>query len=150
MKIYIYIGFILLLGCKNLSYQSDDNSIDGNWKPFYQEINGSSIPPMEFEHQLLILTDTTYIMKTGYLDEGTIQHANGKMDITGTSGVNKGNHFKATYYRNYDTLILCYDLTGKIYPKQFKTFPNSNLFICKFLKKNNGKIQYRSNHQPID
>jgi len=43
------------------------------------------------------------------------------LDITGTEGPNKGRTILAIYERDGDTLRVCYDLSGKNRPTEFKT-----------------------------
>ena len=43
------------------------------------------------------------------------------MDIISTEGPNKGKTFLAIYELDGDTLKVCYDLTGKSRPTEFKT-----------------------------
>ena len=51
------------------------------------------------------------------------------MDITGTEGPNKGKTFQAIYELDGDTLKVCYDLSGKGRPTEFKTAEGTQLFL---------------------
>jgi uncharacterized protein (TIGR03067 family) len=54
------------------------------------------------------------------------------MDIIGTEGPNKGKTFLAIYELNGDTLRICYDLTGKVRPTEFKTRKGEPLFLATY------------------
>ena len=54
------------------------------------------------------------------------------MDITGTEGPNKGKTFLAVYELDGDTLRICYDLSGKSRPTEFKTTEGTQLFLVSY------------------
>ena len=54
------------------------------------------------------------------------------MDILGTDGPNQGKTFLAIYELNGDTLRVCYDLTGKVRPTEFKTRKGEALFLATY------------------
>ena len=54
------------------------------------------------------------------------------MDIIGTDGPNKGKTFLAIYELNGDTLRVCYDLTGKVRPTEFKTRKGELRFLAAY------------------
>jgi uncharacterized protein (TIGR03067 family) len=54
------------------------------------------------------------------------------LDITGTDGPNKGKTILAIYERNGDTLRVCYDLSGKNRPTEFKTQAGTQLFLVTY------------------
>jgi uncharacterized protein (TIGR03067 family) len=54
------------------------------------------------------------------------------MDITGTDGPNKGKTILAIYERDGDTLRVCYDLSGKSRPTEFKTETGTQLFLVTY------------------
>jgi len=63
------------------------------------------------------------------------------MDITGTEGPNKGKTILAIYERDGDTLRVCYDLSGKSRPSEFKTTEGTRLFLVEYkLQKEAEKI----------
>jgi uncharacterized protein (TIGR03067 family) len=51
------------------------------------------------------------------------------MDIMGTEGANKGKTMLAIYEDNGDTMRVCYDLTGKMRPTEFKTTADKPFFL---------------------
>jgi uncharacterized protein (TIGR03067 family) len=54
------------------------------------------------------------------------------MDIEGTKGPNKGKTILAIYELKDDTLRICYDLSGKKHPKEFKTKEGTQLFLVEY------------------
>jgi uncharacterized protein (TIGR03067 family) len=54
------------------------------------------------------------------------------MDITSTEGANKGKTFLAIYELNGDNLRICYNLTGKVRPTEFKTQKGEPLFMATY------------------
>jgi uncharacterized protein (TIGR03067 family) len=56
------------------------------------------------------------------------------MEITGTAGPNKGKTFSAIYELQGDTLKICYDLTGKARPTEFKSKAGTQLFLATYKK----------------
>jgi uncharacterized protein (TIGR03067 family) len=59
------------------------------------------------------------------------------MTITGTDGPNKGKTFLAIYERDGDTLKVCYDLSGKAHPTEFKTAQGTQLFLVTYKREKN-------------
>ena len=54
------------------------------------------------------------------------------LDITGTEGPNKGKTILAIYERKGDTLRICYELSGKGRPTEFKTEAGTQLFLVEY------------------
>ena len=57
------------------------------------------------------------------------------MDIKGTEGPNKGKTFLAIYELKDDKLTICYDLSGEARPTEFKTKPDTKLFLVTYERK---------------
>ncbi len=54
------------------------------------------------------------------------------LDITGTEGPNKGKTILCIYEHDGDTLRVCYDLSGKSRPSEFKTKTGTPLFLVEY------------------
>jgi uncharacterized protein (TIGR03067 family) len=54
------------------------------------------------------------------------------MEVTGTAGPNKGKTFPAIYELIGDTLTVCYDLSGKARPSEFKSKAGTHLFLATY------------------
>jgi uncharacterized protein (TIGR03067 family) len=85
----------------------------------------------------LVIKDDKYTVTVGEaVDKGTAKlnpKAKPKeLDITGTDGPNKGKTILAIYELDGDTLRICYDLTGKNRPTEFKTKEGTQLFLVTY------------------
>ena len=70
-------------------------------------------------------------------DKGTVKLDPSKqpmaaLDITGTEGPNKGKTILAIYEKTGDTVKVCYDLSGKARPTEFKTMKGTQLFLIAY------------------
>lgn len=127
--------FILCLVCSStIKVAAQSNKLNGNWKPTRLEIDGSALPPETFEKQKLIISDSNYTFIAESVDKGIAIYKDGKMDIYGKDGVNKGNHFTAIYKFENELLLICYNLTGDKYPEAFETKGKPTYFLATFKK----------------
>jgi len=116
---------------------SDADAIQGKWLPSEAEIAGKKYPDEVRKTITLEIKDGKYTVTAGpELDRGTVKldpSAKPKtLDVTGTEGPNKGNTFLAIYELDGDTLRICYDLSGKGRPTEFKTKPDTKLFLVTY------------------
>jgi uncharacterized protein (TIGR03067 family) len=131
---------LLLSATAMLSAQEtskDQKSLEGNWTPTTVEIGGTKFPAAELKIWKLIISGNTYkVFVDEKTDQGTIAIDAAKkpktMNITGTDGPNKGKTFLAIYETQGDTLRICYDLSGKGRPTEFKTEKGAPLFLATY------------------
>jgi uncharacterized protein (TIGR03067 family) len=109
--------------------------LNGDWVPVKQILGGKELPGSAFENQLLTLSDSNYTLVAESVDKGTAIYADGRMDIFGKEGVNKGRSLKAIYKLENEVLTICYDLTGTDYPESFETEGNPMIFLSEFKRK---------------
>jgi uncharacterized protein (TIGR03067 family) len=118
----------------------DKDSLDGTWLAASAEIAGNKFPDEIRKTIKLVIKDDKYTVTVGKeaKDEGTVKRnpsATPKtMDISGTDGPNKGKTFLAIYEHKGDTLRVCYDLSGKKHPTEFKTAAGTQLFLVEYQK----------------
>jgi uncharacterized protein (TIGR03067 family) len=117
--------------------KDDARKIQGTWKPVTAELAGKPFPDEVRKAMTLVLTDGKYTFTIGeQKDEGTVKLDPAKspraMDVVGTKGPNQGKTFLAIYELKGDTLRVCYDLSGKARPKEFKTQPDTGLFLVEY------------------
>jgi uncharacterized protein (TIGR03067 family) len=117
--------------------KDDDKKVQGTWKPVTAELAGKPFPDEVLKTMKLVVTDGKYTVTVGeQTDEGTVKLDPAKdpkaMDIEGTKGPNKGKMFPAIYELKDDTLRICYDLSGKARPKEFKTKADTQLFLVEY------------------
>jgi uncharacterized protein (TIGR03067 family) len=115
----------------------DGDTLDGTWLPSTAELGGKPFPDEVRKTIKLVVKDDKYTATVGKaVDQGTVKldpAAKPKaMDITGTDGPNKGKTFLAIYERDGDTLRVCYDLSGKSRPSEFKTSEGTQLFLVTY------------------
>jgi uncharacterized protein (TIGR03067 family) len=106
--------------------------LNGTWVPYQQEMGGKSFPKKIFEREKLIINDSTYTVIAESVDKGILKYSDGRMDIYGRDGVNKGKHFTAIYKYENDELTICYNLIGNGYPDAFETTGKPALFLSVF------------------
>ena len=140
MALKPFVAFILVLAFSPAAWggdAKDDDTLQGTWLPAAAELGGKPFPEEVRKSMKLVIKDDKYTVTVGEkVDQGTVKlnpKAKPKaMDITGTDGPNKGKTFPAIYERDGDTLRICYDLSGKGYPTEFKTGEGTQLFLVTY------------------
>jgi uncharacterized protein (TIGR03067 family) len=138
MKTILCIGLLVLGVLVSMAADSPDvRSIEGNWTPDKAELAGQPMPEAVLKTISLKLRDGSYeVSVAGHPDKGTYRldsHAKPKsITITGTEGPNKGKTFPSIYKLQDDTLLICYDLSGKQRPTEFKTLPRTKLYLVTY------------------
>jgi uncharacterized protein (TIGR03067 family) len=115
----------------------DRDAIQGTWLASTAELGGKPIPDEVRKTITLVIKDDKYTVTVGKNpDRGTVKldpSAKPKaMDITGTEGPNKGKKIPAIYELDGDTLKICYDLSGKSRPTEFKTVEGTQRFLVTY------------------
>lgn len=134
-----FVAFALIVVCSSVAWCADtkDETLDGVWLPSSAELGGTPFPDEVRKSIRLEIKGDDYTVTVGAQpDRGTCKRdpsAKPKtLDITGTEGPNKGKTILAIYERNGDTLRVCYDLTGKNRPSEFKTAAGTQLFLVEY------------------
>jgi uncharacterized protein (TIGR03067 family) len=130
----LVLSLALLAGSASAA---DDDDIQGTWLPETAELGGKMFPDEIRKTIKLTIKDNKYKVEIGKItDEGTCKlKATAKpkeLDITGTDGPNKGKTIPAIYELNGDTLRVCYDLSGKDRPTEFKTKEGTQHFLVTY------------------
>jgi uncharacterized protein (TIGR03067 family) len=117
--------------------KADREKIQGTWKPVTAELSGKPYPENIRKAMKLVLADGKYTVTIGQQrDEGTVELDSAKepraMDIVSTFGPNRGKKIPAIYELSDDTLRICYDLSGKARPKEFKSTAGTQLFLVEY------------------
>jgi uncharacterized protein (TIGR03067 family) len=138
------VRFALLLACivPVAARAADDvKALTGTWKPTQAELGGAPMPPPVLQSITLKLDGTYYEVavqtpKGVALDKGTValeSATNPKgMTVTGVEGPNAGKTFPAIYALEGDTLRICYDLSGAKRPAEFKSAPDTKLYLVTY------------------
>jgi uncharacterized protein (TIGR03067 family) len=117
--------------------KEDSKKVQGTWKPVSAELAGKPFPDEVLKTMKLVITDDKYNVTVGDKpDEGTVKLDPSKkpraMDIVGTKGPNKDKMIPAIYEVTDTTLRICYDLSGKARPTEFKTKADTQLFLVEY------------------
>ncbi|MGP0067987.1 MAG: TIGR03067 domain-containing protein [Isosphaeraceae bacterium] len=139
MALKPFVAFALVVSCTSVAWSDDakDDALDGTWLPSAAELGGKPFPDEVRKTIRLELKGDQYTATVGTNpDRGTCKRnpsAKPKaLDITGTEGPNKGKTILAIYERKGDTLRVCYDLSGKGRPAEFKTTEGTRLFLVEY------------------
>jgi len=133
----------LVLSLVSLVYcgegKEDAKLLEATWLPTTAELAGKEFPEKVLKTMKLIVKDGKYTAKVGdNSDNGTVKVDATKkpksMDIMGTEGPNKGKTFLAIYELKGDSLRICYDLSGKARPTEFKTKADTQLFLVTYMR----------------
>jgi uncharacterized protein (TIGR03067 family) len=124
------------------SSRSDDakdaaRALEGTWLPTAAELAGQKYPEKILKTMKLVIKDEKYTVTVGEgVDKGDLKFnpsANPKeMDIISTDGANKGKTFLTIYELDGDTCKVCYELSGKSRPTEFKTKEGTQLFLVTY------------------
>ena len=115
----------------------DDDTLEGTWLPSEADLEGKKFPDeVRKTIKLVVKEDKCTVTVGKAVDRGTVKlnpAAKPKeLDITGTDGPNKGRTILAIYERDGDTLRVCYDLSGKRRPKEFKSKEGTQRFLVTY------------------
>jgi uncharacterized protein (TIGR03067 family) len=119
--------------------KDDAKAMDGTWLASAAELGGEKFPDEVRKSIKLVIGDGKYTVTVGKEpDKGTVKVDPSKkpkeVDIVGTEGPNKGKTFLAIYEKTDDTLRVCYDLSGKTRPTEFKTTKGTQLFLVTYTR----------------
>ena len=120
--------------------RDDQQALQGEWVPIKAELAGQLVPEAVLKTISLKLTKTEYeVLVAGKPDKGTwtIDTAAKpkRMKITGVKGPNAGTTFPAIYEFTDNKLRVCYDLSGKKAPEDFKTTAGTKLYLVTYKRK---------------
>lgn len=136
-KLLAAVAFALSLSSAAWSGDTKEDTLQGTWLPSVAELGGRAFPEEVRKTIKLVIKDDKYTVTAGKeVEHGTVKlmpSAKPKaMDITSTEGPNKGKTILAIYECKGDTLRVCYDLSGKNRPTEFKTEGGPQLFLVEY------------------
>ena len=136
-----FVAFALVVSCSSVAWCDDAKdeakAMEGTWLPSAAELAGEKFPDEIRKVIKMVIDDGKYVVTVGKSpDRGTVKVDPSKkpkeMDITGSEGPNKGKTFLAIYERDGDTMRICYDLSGKARPSEFKTTAGTQLYLVEY------------------
>ena len=121
---------------------SDDKALNGIWSPTEAVLGGVPLPPPALKKITLRIDGAKYevaVQDEPEPDQGTstlnTNVSPKTMTITSTNGPNRGKTFPAIYELKDDTLRVCYDLSGKKHPTDFKSVKGTQLYLVTYKRK---------------
>ena len=141
LKPIVAVLVLALSSVVALAADKDAASMEGTWLPATAELAGKPFPDEVRKSIKLVIQGDQYTVTVGQqVDKGTVKldpSAKPKaLDITGTEGPNKGRTIPAIYEQNGDTLRICYDLSCKKRPAEFKSEAGTQLFLVSYRRDN--------------
>ena len=144
MRAFIPLAVVLGLAACGAA-RADDKAaekaskmLEGTWQLVDGELGGNKLPPAVTKGVKLELSPGKYVVSAESKDEGTVKYipetSPNAMEVTGTAGPNKGKTFPAIYELKGDTLIICYDLSGKARPTEFTSKAGTKHFLATYEK----------------
>lgn len=120
----------------------------GVWKPIAAILGGVFLPPPTLKGTTLSIDGMSYevtVEGEDHADRGTFTldttTTPKRMTIKGTDGPNKGKTILAIYeMKNEVSMRVCYDLSGKEFPKEFKAPRGTPLYLAGYRKQIDGKF----------
>jgi uncharacterized protein (TIGR03067 family) len=120
---------ISLVGAFCMTVAADEKDavkeLNGEWSVASMELGGKKLPEQAVKAIKLINKDGEYVVKAESDDKGTVTVDAGKtpkqMTIKGVDGPNKGKTMLCIYELKGDELKVCYDMSGREFPKEFKS-----------------------------
>jgi uncharacterized protein (TIGR03067 family) len=129
----IIIGCIAFLPLVTAFSIDDSKLIEGNWLIVEAELGGQKLPDEGIKDRKLSLKGGKYSIENDHgeykIDPKTKIKS---IDITGTEGPNKGRLILAIYELQDDSLRICYDLEGRVRPKEFITKSGTKQFLVTY------------------
>jgi uncharacterized protein (TIGR03067 family) len=141
MKLLTCIALVLAVVVSAFAADiSDSKAIEGTWLPVKAELGARPMPDAVLKTISLKMEDGRYeVMADGHPDNGTYSLNTTStpkgMTVVGTDGPNKGKTFPCIYELSGDTLRICYDLSGKKQPADFKTVAGTKLYLVTYKRK---------------
>lgn len=140
MKTVPCIGVAMILfatAARSQDAATERKKLEGAWLPSAAELGENPFDEATLKSMKLVIEGDKYTVTVGKgIDKGMTKIDPSKkpktMDILGSEGPNKGKTFLAIYELDGDTLRVCYDLTGKNRPTEFKTKKGELLFLATY------------------
>jgi uncharacterized protein (TIGR03067 family) len=131
------LGVLLFAGG---GHTRESKEIQGEWRPATAELAGRPMPEAFVKSISLKLEGGKYEVYVGKEPDRGLYALDlaarpRGITVTGTDGPNNGRTFPAIFELSGDTLRICYDLSGKKRPTEFKTAPGTRLYLVAYVRK---------------
>jgi uncharacterized protein (TIGR03067 family) len=148
------VSFLIILAFAPTGWCADPkpakDALNGDWALATGLKSGEKMSVEVRKSSYLLLKNGKYTAKVGdQLDEGTYTVDESKtpatLTLVGTSGPNKGKTMLAIFELDKKKLKVCYDMTGKAFPSDFESNPDTHLFLAIYEREKHpvGRAQMR-------
>jgi uncharacterized protein (TIGR03067 family) len=125
------------LGADPKSPAKESAVLNGKWTLTSGVTSGEKMTDEVLKSIQLVLANGKYTAKVGDdTDQGTYKidqsTTPNTLTLTGTSGPNKGKTMLAIFELEKGTLKVCYDMSGKAFPKEFESKPSTSSFLATY------------------
>ncbi len=136
----IVFAAVLLFAGQSVLASQEAAPTDGTWHPMTAVLGGQEFPKAVLDSIVLKLTGEQYAVTvngtpdkgTRTIDGSTTPH---RMTITGKVGPNQGKTLLAIFAVTDDGILrVCYDLTGKEFPKEFDAPKGTTHYLVDYRK----------------
>lgn len=139
MKTMVALAIYALAFAISNEPSKDLDLMQGTWNIQSAELSGNPFPPEVSKSIKLTIEGNNYtVVAGGNSDKGTCKLnpdvTPKTLEITGVEGPNKGKTILAIYEVKEGELKVCYDLSGKEFPKEFKSLNGTQLFLVSYTK----------------
>ena len=117
----------------------------GVWKPIAASMLGKRVPKVELDKITVTIDAGKYVVTVDgedHDDKGTFtidtSTTPNRMTLKSNEGPNKGKTMLAIFeHKNSNSMRVCYDLSGKNFPKDFRTRKGTSLYAVGYRRKKN-------------
>lgn len=139
MKTMVALAIYALAFAISNEPSKDLDLMQGTWNIQSAELSGNPFPPEVSKSIKLTIEGNNYTVVAGGNSDKGICKLNPDvtpktLEITGVEGPNKGKTILAIYEVKEGELKVCYDLSGKEFPKEFKSLNGTQLFLVSYTK----------------
>ncbi len=136
----VLLAAVVLFAGQSVEAFQEPRPTDGTWHPVTAVLGGQEFPKAVLDSIVLKITGDQYAVTvngtpdkgTCVVDGATIPH---RMTITGKVGPNQGKTLLAIFEVTDNAILrVCYDLTGKEFPKEFKAPDGTMLYLVEYRK----------------
>jgi uncharacterized protein (TIGR03067 family) len=125
------------LGDDRATAKGDSKKINGTWKPVKAQLAGKPYPDKILKSMKVVVKDGKYTVTAGdETDEGTVKLDLSKkpwaMDLKSRKGPFRNKTILAIYEFTDGGMRVCYDMSGKARPREFKSTAGSLLFLVEY------------------
>jgi uncharacterized protein (TIGR03067 family) len=127
----------------------DLSAQQGTWRPIAAVLSGNRLPKSAVDAVTLRISGDTYEVEINSEEEKEVDRGTFTVDtsrtpfritINGTSGPNEGKTILGIFEMKDDnSMRVCYDLSGKEFPNEFKAPPGSSRYVAGYRKMKKAK-----------